>query len=380
MDAYVLGAGINTFGKYPDRSMADLGAEAVRLAKQDAGTDVPIDEVWAGAAYGGMMLGQRIMREVGAHGMPVFNIENACSSSASALSLAVERVRSGAARTALVVGVEKLTALGGGALPLDLDDWEAAQGMVMPAVYAMRAQRYITETDCTVDDLTEVAVKNHNNGYRNPRAYWSKEVTKDDVDNARMVTDPFTLLHCCPNVDGSAAVLIGGREFLAGSPHPPVKVLASTVQSGRFKNGFRDMTQSELSVRTVAAAYEQAGITAAQVGMAEVHDAFSIAELMYYEALGIAPRGDGANLLRDGATRIDGDIPVNPSGGLLARGHPVGATGVAQIVETTYQLQRRAGEVQITRDADIGVNHCTGGGAWGFDHGACTVTVLARDE
>jgi acetyl-CoA acetyltransferase len=380
VDAYILGAGINTFGKYPDRSIADLGAEAVRTAKQDASPDIPIDEVWAGAAFGGMMLGQRIMREVGASGMPVFNIENACSSSASALSLAVERVKSGAARTALVVGVEKLTALGGGALPLDLEDWEAAQGMVMPAVYAMRAQRYIHETDCTVDDLAEIAVKNHNNGFRNPRAYWSKEITKDDVAAARMVTDPFTLLHCCPNVDGAAAVLIGNAEFLSASTQPRVKVLASTVKSGEFKNGFRDMTQSELSFRTVAAAYEQAGITAKDVGVAEVHDAFSIAEVMYYEALGLTERGQGPSLLRDGGTQIDGDIPVNPSGGLLARGHPVGATGVAQIVETTFQLQRRAGEVQITRDAEVGVTHCTGGGAWGFDHGACTVSVLGRED
>ena len=379
MDAYVLGAGSNTFGKYPDRSIADLGAEAVRLARQDAGTDIPIDEVWAGAAFGGMMLGQRIMREIGAHGMPIFNIENACSSSASALSLAVQRVQSGVARTALVIGVEKLTALGGGALPLDLEDWEAAQGMVMPAVYAMRAQRYLHETDCTVDDLAEIAVKNHNNGYRNPRAYWSKEITKDDVAEARMVTDPFTLLHCCPSVDGAAAVLVGGKEF-ASDAHPRVRILSSAVKSGEFKNGFRDMTLSELSFRTVAEAYEQAGITAKDVDVAEVHDAFSIAEVMYYEALGLTERGQGSRLLREGAPYIDGDLPINPSGGLLARGHPVGATGVAQIVETSLQLQRRAGDVQIPRDADIGVTHCTGGGAWGFDHGVCTVSVLGREE
>lgn len=377
MQVYVLGAGIERFDKQPDVSIAELGARAVRSALHDAGGDVPIDEVWCGATFGGMMPGQRIMREIGADGMPIFNVENACSSSASALSVAAERVRSGACRTALVVGVEKLTALGGGALPLDAEDWEVQQGMVMPAVYAMRAVRYLKATGATVDDLTTIAVKNHNNGALNPRAFWSKEITADDVRAARMVADPFTLLHCCPNVDGSAAVLIGSAEFLQSAGPPPVQVLASVVQSGTFTNGSRDMTVSALTARTVGKAYEQAGVTASQVGVAEVHDAFSIAELMYYEALGLTGPGGGAELLRSGATRIDGDIPVNPSGGLLARGHPVGATGVAQVVETTFQLQRRAGAVQIDRSAEIGVTHCTGGGAWGFDHGACTVSVLA---
>lgn len=378
MSVYVLGAATQRFGKYPDQSIAELGADAVRQARLDAGWDIPVDEVWAGAAFGGMMLGQRIMREVGAEGMPIFNVENACSSSASALAVAVERVRSGVARTALVVGVEKLTAFGGGALPLDSEDWEVRQGMVMPAVYSMRAMRYIEETACEVDDLVQIAVKNHNNGFLNPRAYWSKQITAQDVWDSRMVSDPFTLLHCCPNVDGSSAVLIGGAEFLRDSANAPVKILASAVKSGEFTNGFRDMTRSGLSFRAVEAAYEQAGITAKQVGLAEVHDAFSIAEVMYYEALGLAEPGRGVDLLRSGATQLDGDVPVNPSGGLLARGHPVGATGIAQIVETTFQLQRRAGEVQIKNEAEIGVTHCTGGGAWGFDHGVCTVTVLGR--
>lgn len=377
-EPYVLGVGMTTFGKHPDATLGELGAEAVRAAVHDIGGPVVIDEVFAGSALGGMLVGQRVMRDVGANGLPIFNVENACSSSAAALHLALDRVRSGVCGTALVVGVEQLTKLGGGPLPLDADDWEAAQGMVMPAVYAMRARRYMTETGTTAEDLAEVSVKNHNNGVLNPRAAWNKTIDLDDVAASRMIADPFTLLHCCPSVDGAAAVLISTKERAEARDGDKVRVLSSVVRSGEFKNGFRDMTRSALSFRAIEQAYTEAGITARDVDVAEVHDAFTIAELMYYESLGLCGHGEAVELLRSGATQITGSTPVNPSGGLLARGHPVGATGAAQIVELVYQLRGDAGAVQVTNDPEIAVAHCTGGGAWGFDHGVCSIHLLAR--
>jgi benzoylsuccinyl-CoA thiolase BbsB subunit len=377
MDAYVLGIGHQAFGKFDKTPIALLGAQAVRNALDDAPDGTPVDEVWCGSVLSGMLIGQRVMREVGAHGMPIFNVENACSSSAAAFSLAVQRVESGACRSALVVGVEKLSDLGGGPLPLVEDDWEVRQRISMPAVYAMRAMRYMDEVGGSDSDLAAIAVKNHNNGAANPRAYWTREINADDVRASRMIADPLTLLQCCPSVDGASAVLVGREDFL-DHVSPRVRVLASVVQSGQFTNSYRDMTRSELSERTASLAYEAAGIDAGRVDVAEVHDAFSIAELMYYEALGFAQRGEGPELVRNGVTARDGSLPVNPSGGLLARGHPIGATGTAQIAETTLQLRGDAGPVQVARQPTIGLTHCTGGGIWGFDHGACTVTLLER--
>ncbi len=374
----VIGVGMIPFGKYPDTNIADLGWPAVKAAIKDANIDPKkIQAVYAGTARGGAMVGQRIMGRIGLAGLPIVNVENACSSSSGALAQGVIGVSSGAYDVVLVIGVEKLTKFGGGTLPLDEDDWEVKLGLTMPALYAMRAQRYMHDYGVTADKIAGVSVKNRKNGALNPDAQMKKEVTVDEVLSSRMIADPFTLLQCCPTGDGAAAIILASDKVARQYRGDPIRVRASHLTSGKFMSGFRDMTSPEITVRGAKETWEEAGLGPDDIDVAEVHDAFSIAELLYYEAFGFCPRGQGAELLESGATKIGGRIPINPSGGLLAKGHPVGATGAAQVVEIVRQLRGEAGARQV-EGAKIGMTHATGGGISGFDHGACSIHIFER--
>ncbi len=377
-DVYVAGVGMIRFGKFPDRPIEEMGREAVRKALADAGmAREEVNETFCGSSYGGPLIGQRILRDLGMTGMAITNVENACSSGSCALREAVSAVAMGRADTALAIGVEKLSRFGGGTLPLETTDLEVGEGMVMTALYAMRARRYMHEFGATREDLARVAVKAHRNGARNPYAQYPSEFTLEQVLQSRMVADPLSLYMCCPTGDGAAAVLLTTAERVRQVGATPIKVAASVLQSGHYKTGFRDLSFAELTWRTARVAYEQAGVGPGDLSMAEVHDAFTIAELMYYEALGLCEKGEGKRLLGRGDTEITGRIPVNPSGGLLCRGHPVGATGVAQVCEAAWQLRGQAGERQIP-DARVALTHCTGGGISGLDHGACSIHIFTR--
>jgi acetyl-CoA acetyltransferase len=377
-DVCVIGTGLVPFGKYPDKTLAEIGWPAVREAILESGVPPKqIDAVYCGTALGGMLAGQRVMKSLGVTGMSIINVENACSSSSSALAEAWTAVASGRHDVVVVVGVEKLTKFGGGTLPLEKEDWEVNQGMVMPALYAMRARRYMHEYGLTARQLGEVAVKAHDHGALNPNAQIRKRVTIEEVMASRPVADPFTLWHCCPTGDGAAAVIIASGDVARRHKTDPVRVTASEVTSGLYTNGYRDMTWAELTARGAKEAYEMAGVGPADVDVAEIHDAFTIAELMYYEAFGFCERGHAYELLASGATSLGGDICVNPSGGLLSRGHPVGATGAAQAVEIVRQLEGRAGAHQV-EGARVGLAHATGGGIAGLDHGACSIHIFAR--
>lgn len=372
----IVGVGMIPFGKYPDRTLADLGWPAVKAALADGNVDPKkIEAVYCGTALGGMMAGQRILGRIGVTGIPVANIENACSSSSTALRQGVMAIRSGEYDVVLVIGVEKLTKFGGGTLPLEEEDWEVSQGLVMPALYAMRAQRYMNDFGLKPEQLAKVAVKNRANGALNPDAQMRKEVTLEEVMKARPIADPFTLLHCCPTGDGAAAIVLCASSIAAQFRRDPVQVAASDLTSGKFVPGFRDMTIPEITVRGAHEAYEEAGIGPDDINVAEVHDAFTIAELIYYEAFGFCPHGEAGAFLESGATGIGGSIAVNPSGGLLAKGHPVGATGAAQVVEIVRQLRGEAGARQV-KNAKVGLTHATGGGISGFDHGACSIHIF----
>ena len=374
----VIGVGMIPFGKYPDTNITDLGWPAVKAAIKDAGIDPRrIQAVYSGTARGGAMVGQRIMGRLGLAGLPIVNVENACSSSSSAMAQGVMAVASGAYDVVLVIGVEKLTKFGGGTLPLDEDDWEVRLGLTMPALYAMRAQRYMHDYGVSVKDVAGVSVKNRKNGALNPDAQMRKEVSVEEVLASRMIADPFTLLQCCPTGDGAAAIILASNAVAKQLGSDAVEVRASHLTSGRFMSGFRDMTSPEITVRGARETFEEAGLGPEDIDVAEVHDAFSIAELIYYEAFGFCARGDGAALLKSGATSIGGKIPINPSGGLLAKGHPVGATGAAQVVEIVRQLRGQAGARQV-EGAKIGMTHATGGGISGFDHGACSIHIFQR--
>ena len=373
----VIGVGMSRFAKQPEISIVDLTQAPILDALDDAGVAVgQVQAAYSGSVFGGSGLGQKVLKGIGISSIPILNLENACSSGSSAFREAWLGVASGMVDVTLAFGAEKLSALGGGAYPLS-DDIEADQGVLMPAVYAMRARRHMMEYGTSIEQLAKIAVKNHHNSVHNPRAQYQREYTIEEVLNSRMIADPLTILHCCPTGDGAAAVVLAATEIAPRLRGKPVKVRASVLQSGLFKNDFRDMTKSDLSYRAAAVAYEMAGLGPEDVDVAEVHDAFTIGELMYYEALGFCAPGDGGRLIDEGATEIGGRIPVNPSGGLLSKGHPVGATGVAQIVEIVNQLRGNCGPRQIA-GARIGLTHCTGGGVAGFDHIACTIHVFEQ--
>lgn len=377
-EVFLAGAAVHPFGKHRDTPVDELGYRAV--SELMAGTGIEparVDVGFGGSVYGGSLLAQRVLQRVGVSGQPVFTIENACASGASAVHLAWQAVAAGAADCAVAFGAENLSSFGGGTLPLTTADIEIEQGMVMPAAYAMRAQRYLHDWNAGVDDLTAVSVKNRRNGADNPRAHFQAAVTAEQVTQSRPVADPLRLLHCCPNSDGAAAVLLcteAVADTLAGAP---VRVAASVVRSGRFSTGYRDMTWPDITERTAGAAYAQSGFGPDDLDLVELHDAFAVAELLHAEALGIAERGKAAHAVSNGQFDRTGRVAVSPSGGLMSRGHPVGATGVAQIAETYWQLTGQAGALQVP-GAAVGLTHVTGGGIFGVDNGACSVHILSN--
>jgi len=376
---FVAGAAVEPFGKHPELNAADLGFRAVAaLLQQTSVTPDSVEVGFGGTSFGGSLLAQRVLQQVGISGVPVFTIENACASGASAVHLAWQAIASGTAECAIAFGAENLSAFGGGTLPLTTNDIEIAQGMVMPAAYAMRAQRYLHDFGASIDDLSQVSVKNRRNGADNPRAHFQSAIDLDAVAASRMVADPLRLLHCCPNSDGAAAVLLCSAAFARNLPTPSVRIAASVVRSGAFHTSFRDMTWPDITARTAEIAYRAAGLEPADVDLVELHDAFAIAEILHAEALGLADRGKGYRAVVDGEFDRDGRVAVSPSGGLLSRGHPVGATGTTQICEAYWQLTGQAGALQVP-GASVALTHVTGGGIYGVDNGACAVHLLTAD-
>jgi len=377
-DIYITGGAMTRFARHPGVKAPELAQQAILRALDDAG--VAKDEVQAiycANVLGGMILGQLAVRDLGFDGIPVYNVENACASGATAVHLARHALLAQQYDTVLVFGIEQLTALGGGTIPLQRNDHKpelyARAGMVLPAVYAMRGTRFLHERDAAPADLAAVAVKNRFHGSLNEFAQQRSETTVEEVLASRMIAEPLTLLQCCPSqVDGAAAVVLSRRR---GGAARPVRVLSSVVVSGKRERADDDILDAEITARAARQAYERAGVAPSEVDVVELHDAFTIAELLYYEALGLAAPGEAVPLLRSGATRLGGRVPVNPSGGLLAKGHPLGATGVAQMVEVLWQLQGRAGARQV-EGARIGLTQCTGGGIAGVDHAASSVHLL----
>lgn len=375
---YIRGVGMTPFGRHANVLAPELAQRAIFAALSDAQMSPgDIQAIYCANVFGGMILGQVIVRDLGLKGIPVYNVENACASGATAVHLARHALRAQEYDNVLVFGIEQLTQLGGGTIPMQRNDDKtelyAKAGMVLPAVYAMRGTRFLHEQRGTRADLAAVAVKNRFHGTLNEYAQQRTEVTLQQVLDSRMIADPLTLLQCCPSqVDGAAALVLSSR---AGGGAKPVKVLASIVQSGILEEADDDILDAEITARAARLAYEQAGVSPGDVGVVELHDAFTIAELLYYEALGLAGKGEAASLLRSGATHLGGRVPVNPSGGLLAKGHPLGATGVAQMVEVAWHLQGRAGARQAGSPT-IGLTQCTGGGIAGVDHAASAVHIL----
>ncbi len=392
--AHVLGVGMTRFGKHLDRSMKSIAAEAVDLALADAGLERDaVEAAYVGNAVQGLITGQEcvrgqvVLREIGLGGIPIVNVENACASASTALHLAWQAVAGGVHDCVLALGMEKLfhpekaktfAALaaatdveileafrqllvqGGGERPSGAGrgDGGGSRSLFMD-IYAAAARHHMQQYGTRIEHFAAIAAKNSLHGSLNPRAQYQQARTVEEVLASPVVAEPLTRLMCSPIGDGAAAALVVSPEFLERRGHEaprPVRIAASVLGSGRDRSAGEPGPVTELARR----AYEIAGIGPEDVDVAEVHDATAPAELMLYEELGFCPTGEGKRLVESGETRLGGARPVNTSGGLIAKGHPVGATGIAQIVELVDQLRGRAGRRQV-EGARVGLAENTGG-------------------
>ncbi|WP_227996741.1 thiolase family protein [Nocardia australiensis] len=371
MKTAIYGVGTSMFGRQPHMSDVSLVQQAVVEALDDAGVD-RVDAVFAGTVFGVTGTIQRCLQTLGIVGIPIVTVENACATGSTALFEAVHAVESGRYENVLCLGVETMTAHFNGPITPAYNDAEGAAGLAMPGIYGLAASRYGHLYDVELDDLALVAVKNRAHGSMNPRAQHGGETTVEKVLNSRMVADPLTLLQCCDISDAAAAAVVGPKR----NGKRDIAVLATALQSGRLWDhrsihpwGF------ELMQSVAGEAWEKAGLGPEDMSLFEVHDAFTIGEVTATEALGLAPAGQGLELVKAGHTRLGGHQPVNPSGGLLSRGHALGATGLAQIAEAVWQLRGEAGARQVD-NARIAAVETMGGGAAGIDGNGCVVTIL----
>ncbi|NKQ57224.1 thiolase family protein [Amycolatopsis sp. K13G38] len=374
MTAGVRGVGTSHFGRQPQLSAPALAQAAVVEALRDAelGRD-RVDAVYAGTVFGAPGTAQRALQTLGITGVPIVTVENACATGTTALHEARWAVDSGRYENVLCLGIETMTAHFAGPITPEPSDIEGRAGMALPSVYAAVASRYLaTHPGVTLEDLALVAVKNRRHGALNPRAQHGKVVTLEEVLASRMIADPLTLLQCCDLSDAAAAAVLG--PWRPGTRDVPLR--ATALRSGALWDQRATSHWGHGLVRdTAAEAYEQAGLGPADVDLFEIHDAFTIGEIVTSEALGIAAEGEGTVLLRKGHTDLGGAQPVNPSGGLLSRGHPLGATGLAQIAEAVWQLRDEAGARQVA-GARTAVVETMGGGTAGIDGNGCVVAVL----
>jgi acetyl-CoA acetyltransferase len=368
------------FGKHFYRSLVEMAAEAARGALQAAGLHQEQIElgVFASASaaplLGEVTVGQNVFWEMGINRIPVLNLENACTSGSTAFYLACRAVAAGQAQAALVVGAEKMFVPGLGLLASGASDPDTLLGMVAPAVFALRAGRHMNEFGTTPEQLAQVAVKNRRHAAGNPMAQYRKPMSLEEVLASPMIADPLTRFQCCPMADGAAAVVVGAPG-LNTSPQHAVKLEAAVYCTGNYENP-QDLVRWETDYRACGQAYEESGIGPKDLDVVECHDAFTIAEILHYEALGLCDPGQGGRLVGEGATALGGRIPVNVSGGLLSRGHPLAATGLAQVHEIVSQLRGEAGPRQVP-GAKVGLAHCMGGDK-AADTKSCTVLVFSR--
>jgi acetyl-CoA C-acetyltransferase len=367
----VWGVGTSRFARQPERLPAELAWEAVAEALADAGVE-DVDAAYVGTVFGAPGVAQRALSGFGLTEIPVVTVENACASGTTAYHEARAAILAGRYERVLVLGVEHLTSRFDGPIAPESTDPEQATGLLLPALYALSASRYMADHGATPEDLARVAVKNAAHGARNPRAQRRRLVTEDEVLASRMIAEPLTLFQCAGLSDAAAAAILGPPR---GNPRD-VPVRASALRSGQAWDQASEHVWGHDIVRATSGdAFEEAGVGPADIDVLEVHDAFTIGELVTLEALGIAGEGEAPARVAAGDLSIGGPQPVNPSGGLLSRGHPLGATGLAQIAELTWQLRGEAGERQV-EGARIGLVETMGGGAAGIDGNGCVVTVL----
>ncbi len=364
----IVGAGMTRFGELWQLSLRDMFVEAASGALQDARAD-HVDSIYVGCMSGGQFVGQEhlgplMADHLGMTGVAAIHVESACASGGIALRQAFMEVASGMSDLVLATGIEKMNdgADVTNVLATAADqELEVYYGVTFPGLYAMIARAHMQEYGTTEEDMAWVSVKNHRHGAKNDKAQFRREVTVEDVMSSSMVSEPLRLLHCSPVSDGAAAVLLCPLDMAKQYTDRPVKIVASGLATGSMALADRADPAFIDSVQVSGErAYKMAGLGPRDIQVAEVHDCFSIAEICCIEALGFVDRGKGGPAAREGFTALGGCIPVNTSGGLKSKGHPVGATGVAQAIEIFRQLRGEGGECQV-ENSRIGLAQNMGG-------------------
>lgn len=379
----IIGVGMTEFGERWDKGLRDLMVEAGTKAIIDAGVDGPdIDALYGGSMSPGRLTGQEhigalIADQSGLNPIPATHVEAACASGGLALRSAVLSILSGEHDIVIAGGVEKMsdvdvsqvtTTLGGAA---DLE-WESALGATFPALYALIARRHMYEFGTTEEQMAAVAVKNHDNGSLNPYAQYKHKVTLQQVMDSPPVAEPLKLLDCSPVTDGAAAVILARDDVAKKYCDTPIRILATAQASDTLSLHDRTLL-TELKATKYAAkhAFERAKLAPKDIDVAEVHDCFTIGEILAIEDMGFFKKGEGGKATEDGLTKRGANIAINTSGGLKACGHPVGATGIKQAVEITWQLRGQAGKRQV--DCEKGLTHNVGGSG-----ATCVMHILSR--
>jgi len=379
----VIGVGMTKWGELWEKSLRDIFVETALLSLEDAGID-SVDSMYVGSMSSGLFVGQEHIASLladylGQGSIPSTRVESACASGGLALRLGYLDVASGMSDMVLVGGIEKMTDVSGYEATYALgtaadQEYEGYHGMTFPGLYALIALAHMEKYGTTREQLAMVAVKNHHNGSKNPLAQFPFEITVDSVLNSVMVADPLRILDCSPITDGAAAVVLCPAEMVRKKDKPAVKITGSGHATDTIALSSRkDITWLEAVYKAAKQAYAEADKSPKDIDLIEVHDCFTIAEICVIEALGIAEKGKGGDAVEQGMTSLQGKIPVNSSGGLKAKGHPVGATGVAQAVEIVKQLQGEAGERQV-RKARVGLTQNMGGSG-----GSSVIHVFERE-
>jgi len=376
-DVFVVGIDMIKFGRFPDKSVAELGAEAALLALDDAGLRIQdVEAMWSGnLMQANGMVGQQILQLIGQTGIPVVNCANACATGATAFRDAWLAVKAGAYDVVLAVGVEQMGKglLGGTGGGRGIPKEGLIGSMTMPAVFAEAGMEHSRKYGTTFEQFAKVSVKNHHHSTLNPKAMYQIETPLAEVMNAEMISYPNTKLMCSVNVDGSAAaVLVSAKKAKELGTKRAVKVRTSVMTSDPWQE--RDLVMPDVNTCTRLAAkkaYETAGVGPGDINLIELHDCFATAEILHYENLGLCKDGEAGRLIDSGETSLGGRVPVNVSGGLLSKGHPLGATGIANIYEVSTHLRGEAGKRQV-QGAKLGLTHVIGLGS------ACAIHILEK--
>ena len=386
-DVAIVGIGATSFGEHWDKGLKELVSEAGFAAAADAGIrGKEIEFILVGNMSGGMFAGQEhvaalVADFLGLNPTPSVRVEAACASGGVALRQGYLAVASGMYDLVAVGGVEKMTDVRGSLVTSILNgamdtEWEAYFGATFPGIYAMIAKRYMYEYGLTRDQLAKVAVKNHYHASFNTLAHFRNRITVDDVLNSSLQADPLRLFDCCPVSDGAACVLLTSLERAKKYTDTPIVIEACAQASGTLALFERkDICTIDATVEAVRQAFQQTKVTRKDIDVIEAHDCFTISEILALEDLGFCKKGEAGKMYDDGQTYVDGRLPVNTSGGLKASGHPVGATGVKQVVELTEQLRCEVEKGRQVKGAEIGLAHNVGGSG-----ATAVVTILRRSD